>query len=245
LESIKISFKRSPVWKYIDPIVPALNALPKWYKDKKREVSVALPHERRGTMKACPAMFDSMTQGYIVPLWTDLYVEPSGNFINGIPIPQFYWCDGIEGGNGEPLITMFELEAIEGMPGADKINLPAFKIDSPWILTTPKGYSTLFVAPFNNRDIMFEAISGIIHTDLTTIYLNIPFLWTGPPDFKGVIKRGTPMVQLIPFKREEFEHELGFIGPEEDAEQLACGRVNQATFAGGYRRHTKQPMSGE
>ena len=177
-----------------------------------------------------------MVQGYILPLWTDLYVEPRDGPENGGPIPDFFWGKGITGAEGEQLMKMFSIETTEGMPNADKTNLPTFRIDSPWILKTPKGYSTLFVPPFNNRDIMFEAISGVIHTDVFTTYMNIPFIWTGPPDFKGVIKRGTPMVQMIPFKREEFEHELGFISPEQGEEQEACAHAVGENFGGGYRQ---------
>jgi hypothetical protein len=231
MDTIKIEFKRPAIWKYIEPIVPAIQALPQWYRDKPRAASNTMPYEQgHGTIKACPAMFDSMTQGYILPLWTDLYVQPTDD-----GEPSFYWGKGIEGNNGHELMNSFKIEMTEGMPNADKTNLPAFKIDSPWILTTPKGYSTLFMAPLNNRDIMFEAISGIIHTDVFTTYINIPFIWTGPPDFKGVIKRGIPLVQMIPFKRDTFEHEIGFMSPEDNDEQEACLQASHTAFGGGYR----------
>jgi len=241
MDTVKIEFTRPHIWKYIEPIVPAIQALPKWYKDKNRGVPNALPYENdQGTIKACPAVFDSMAQGYILPLWTDLWVEPIENPENGEIIPGFTWGKGVAGPtdyrSDVPLMTMFSREATEGMPHADKTNLPSFKLSSPWILKTPKGYSTLFIAPLNNRDIMFEAVSGVIHTDDFTTYINIPFLWTGPPDFKGVIKKGTPLVQMIPFKRDAFEHEIGFISPEEKAEEGACTNAIGASFGGGYRQ---------
>jgi len=235
---VKVEFKRPAKWKYIEPIVPAIHGLPKWYKDKNRDLPNARPYEigYTGTFKACPAIFDSMTQGYILPLWTDIYVEPAGELLNGTPVPQFYWREGVSSGEGLTLMKAFDLEAIEGMPGADKTKLTAWKIDSPWLLNTPKGYSTLFVAPLNNKDAMFEAISGVIHTDVFSTFINISFIWTGPPDFKGVLKKGTPMVQMIPFKREEFEYELGFVSPEDEEERLACKKATGEVFAGGYRQ---------
>jgi hypothetical protein len=166
-------------------------------------------------------------------LWTDLYVEP---LKADMPIPQFYWGEQITGGNGSKLMTQFQVEKTEGMPNADKTKLPSFKIDSPWIVKTPKGYSTLCIAPLNNRDIMFEAVSGVIHTDVFTTYMNIPFIWTGPPDFTGVIKKGTPLVQMIPFKRDSFEHELGFISSEEEQERIACEHATRESFGGLYRQ---------
>ena len=235
INTIKIEFNRPSEWKYIEPIVPALRALPQWYKDKNREMPNSLPYESgQRTIKACPAIFDSMVQGYILPLWTDLYVKPTQNPENGAIMPDFFWGEEVNGPSSSPLMTLFSSEATKGMPNAD--NLHSFKLHSPWILKTPKGYSTLFVAPFNNRDIMFEAISGVIHTDLFTTYINVPFIWTGPPDFTGVIKKGTPLVQMIPFKRDSFEHELGFISSEEEQERIACEHSTGEGFGGLYRQ---------
>jgi|TARA_R110000824_G_scaffold358530_1_gene546062 hypothetical protein len=245
MDKVKIEFTRPHMWKYIEPIVPAIHAVPQWYKDKKRASLNALPYEPdQGTIKACPAMFDSMSQGYILPLWIDLYVEPTQNPENGEIMPSFFWGKGVNGPADTPLMTMFSIEMTNGMPNADKTKLPSFKLNSPWILKTPKGYSTLFIAPLNNRDIMFEAISGVIHTDVFTTYINIPFIWTGPPDFKGVIKKGTPLVQMIPFKRDAFEHEIGFISPEEEAEENACSLAVKGSFGGGYRQVVSQRHEG-
>jgi hypothetical protein len=233
MDTVKVHFKRAPLWKYIEPIVPAIQALPKWYKDMKPDIAGMKPSERHnnGTVKACPAMFDSMAQGYIMPLWTDLYVEPSEE-----GVPFFSWNPGITGGGDAPLMQRFDLEVTQGMPNADRTQAPAFKIDSPWIITTPPGYSMLFVPPFNNRDIMFESIAGVVNTDVFTVYMNLPFLWTGPADFKGIIKQGTPLVQMIPFKREKLEHEIGFISPEQEDEQRACTHAARTGFGGGYRK---------
>ena len=231
----QIEFNRPSNWKYIEPIVPAIAALPQWYKDKKPEVTGSMPYERHtGTIKACPAMFDSMVQGYIMPLWTDLYVQPSDETP---PVPQFWWGDGIKAPMSPYLLKRFDVEMTEGMPTADKTNLPAFKIDSPWVLTTPKGYSTLFISPFNNADSLFEPFSGVIHTDIFSTYIKVLTLWKGPEDFKGIIKAGTPLVQMIPFKRESFQHNLGIITPEEDDEEQACfNAVSKLGFTSLYRK---------
>jgi len=235
MDTVKIEFTRPHLWKYIEPIVPAIKALPKWYKDMKPDIVGMKPSDRHnnGTVKACPAVFDGMTQGYIMPLWADLYVEPSEDVDN---VPFFSWNPKIDGGGGAPLMQRFDVEVTQGMPHADKSQVPSFKINAPWIITTPPGYSTLFIAPLNNRDIMFETISGVIHTDVFTTFINLPFLWTGPADFKGIIKQGTPLVQMIPFKREDFEYDIGFINPEQEEEREACALASRTTFGGGYRQ---------
>jgi len=242
ITTIKVEFKCLPEWKNIDPIGPALHALPKWYKDKKAHYGEnPTPHDiSDGTIKACPPMFDSMIQGYILPLWVDLYVEPVEDVDFGT-IPNFFWGEGVAG----ELINIFAPETTQGMPGVDKTGVPAYKINSPWTVRTPKGYSTLYVPPLNNKDPLFEAMSGIVHTDVYSTFVNIPFIWTGPADFKGVIKRGTPLIQLIPFKREEFTYELGVISPEHKEEMDACMHYPEGQFGGGYRNITNQLVGGK
>ena len=84
---------------------------------------------------------------------------------------------------------------------------------------------TKFIAPFNNSDLMFEPFSGVIHTDIFSTYIKILTLWKGPEDFKGIINAGTPMVQMIPFKREE------------EREEKACTHaVSKLGFSGLYRK---------
>jgi len=236
MKDIDITFKCKSDWKYAEPIVPASQALPQWYKDMTPDIpgNQSISRSNDGTIKACPAMFDNMAQGYILPLWTDLYVEPSEeDSRNGKPIPRFYWSSS----NIEPVVQIGNKEQTNGCPRADKLPTPWLKLISPWLISTPKGYSTLFISPFNNADSLFEPFSGVIHTDIFSTYIKVLTLWKGPEDFKGIIKAGTPLVQMIPFKRESFQHNLGIITPEEDDEEQACfNAVSKLGFTSLYRK---------
>jgi len=235
--TVKVQFKRSSEWKYIEPIVPASKALPDWYKNSKVTWGNGKPYENAEggkSFKVCPAILDTLTQGYIVPLWADICVEPSGEFINGVSVPRFRWNPAMP--DGESFMVGFPLGATEGMPMVEKSNLPVWKINSPWLLETPKGYSTLQLPPLNNRDSRFEVVSGIICTDEYPSYINIPFIWTAPPDYEGVLLKGTPFAQIIPFKREVFQQELGFITPEEAAEEEAKVAITNTSVHSGYSR---------
>jgi len=234
MDVVKIEFKRASKWKYIDPIVPASEALPDWYENAKLTWGDGKPYESRNggkNFKTCPAIFDTLIQGYIVPLWADIYVEPSGEFINGVSIPRFIWKP-----DGGEFMTMFPLGVSEDMPMVEKSNLPIWKLNSPWFLKTPKGYSTLQLPPLNDRDSRFEAVAGIICTDEYPTYINIPFMWTAPQDYEGVLLKGTPLAQIIPFKREVFQQEIGFITPEEEAEEEAKKNISVTSFWSGYQR---------
>ena len=84
--------------------------------------------------------------------------------------------------------------------------LPVNKFYNPWIIKTPPGYSCLFVSPLNNADDRFSIISAIVDTDTYTQYINFPFIVNGDkyPELDTIVKKGTPYVQVIPFKRDNW-----------------------------------------
>ena len=97
---------------------------------------------------------------------------------------------------------------LEGSPLLKKNkNLPIHKIWNPWRIKTPKGYSCLFVPPLNNSDDRFSIIPGIVDTDVFPLEINFPIIINGDkyPILEDIIKKGTPYVQVIPFKRENWK----------------------------------------
>jgi len=86
-------------------------------------------------------------------------------------------------------------------------NLPFYKILNPWKIKTPKGYSCLFVPPLNNSDNRFSIIPGIVDTDTFPNEINFPIVINGDkyPVLETTIKKGTPYVQVIPFKRDSWK----------------------------------------
>ena len=78
------------------------------------------------------------------------------------------------------------------------------KILNTWKIKTPKGYSCLFVPPLNNSDDRFSIIPGIVDTDTFPNEINFPIIINGDkyPILDTTIKKGTPYVQVIPFKRD-------------------------------------------
>ena len=62
----------------------------------------------------------------------------------------------------------------------------------------------MFVPPLNNTDDRFSIISGMVDTDSHPIEINFPIVINGDkyPTLETTIKKGTPYVQIIPFKRD-------------------------------------------
>ena len=67
---------------------------------------------------------------------------------------------------------------------------------------TPKGYSSLIVAPLGFNDLVLHAVPAVVDTDKSLQPFDLP-MWI-KKDYKGVIPKGTPLAQIIPFKRDNW-----------------------------------------
>ena len=93
----------------------------------------------------------------------------------------------------------------------------------------------MFINPLNRPNGLFEIISGIVDTDSYPALINFPFFATGP-DGVHVIEKGTPLVQVIPFRRDaaEVETEIRAETKAEREERVRTGRKVTAS-PGWYR----------
>ena len=63
--------------------------------------------------------------------------------------------------------------------------------------------------PFH-RESVFTILPGIVDTDQYTAPVNFPFV-INDPAFEGLIPKGTPIAQAIPFKRDSWTINIGDI----------------------------------
>lgn len=196
---------------------PADRFIPSWYKDLDSYLSGTKDTlgngKTNGTIKRCMPVFDSITAGYIIPTYVDIFVrqEEKNNIVYDGPID-------ISGINSQPQyespsLAPIGLHAIEQAPthpyrGNHVLSYP--KWINPWAIKTPPGYSTLFIQPMH-RESLFTILPGIVDTDRYTGPVNFPFVLNKADSFQGVIPAGTPIAQAIPFKRDSWEMEFGTI----------------------------------
>lgn len=162
--------------------IPASRVIPEWYRKMPGVIGGV------DTIKKCIPFLDAFTSGYIIPLPMDvIYHNESKQFVTQSSMKI----------NSDHMKTQTEF-----------IQLPEEYDDQPhkwmnnWLIKTPKGYSTLFIHPANREDLPFKSIMGIVDTDKHPVLINFPFFIK--KDFNGIIPAGTPMIQAIPFKREEW-----------------------------------------
>jgi hypothetical protein len=189
--------------------------IPEWYKKLDHTVL-------EKTIKGCMPFLDTLTSGYLLKMPQDFHVmhninnknEKGEEFKDSLQtfalhsISPMLHDKQINLNSG---IDTHSINQLEGSPFIKKNkNLPFYKILNPWKIKTPKGYSCLFVSPLNNSDDRFSIISGIVDTDTFPNEINFPIVINGDkyPMLETTIKKGTPYVQIIPFKRESWKMTL-------------------------------------
>ena len=175
---------------------PASKLIPDWYKNLESyiggEKKPTGDGNTTGTIKKCMPVFDSITAGYIIKLPADVFVKT----VDGTP--YYEWSN-------LGLVQFHPVEQAPNHPAANGFTYP--KWINPWAIQTPPGYSVLFIQPMH-RESVFTILPGIVDTDQYNAPVNFPFV-LNDIKYEGLISAGTPMAQVIPFKRELWEMNLG------------------------------------
>ena len=162
---------------------------------------------------------DIMRTGYILPLWVDLgfsYDEctPEECGDENCPRTSIHvdWKESI----GEGRLQSKFGKVVESRAWSSWGNIPELETSvpnssmtfiNPWTIKTPPGYSSLITQPFNNINYphpQIKTFTGLVNTD--TYFNPVTYFFHVKAPFTGIIKKGTPLVQVVPIKREEWQH---------------------------------------
>jgi hypothetical protein len=203
--------------------VPGVKAVPEWYKKMKTSFADNKTEGREvqdsQTIKRCMPVLDAITTGYIIKTHTDLTVKN----IDGVL--SFEWAyDTSDTVSFHPAYQVINYRNLDLPNGAPKLR-------NPWGIKTPKGYSCLFFSPPHRPACGIRILEGIVDTDLYTNSVQFPFLIDD--GFTGTIPAGTPVVQVIPFKRDSFRMMFG--KAKERKQNDGVARLLRSTWINGYR----------
>ena len=205
--------------------VPAAKKIPDYFKRVPPMLDKHNPFTN--TVKRCMPFLDAMTQGFIIPLWADVFVRAKEGDLT-VSFPRFF-----------PMPTSLEphnYQQISDHPLSDTAygKMP-LKFISPWIIQTPPGYSCLFTSPLNHMETRLKLLDGVVDTDEYYNNVNSPFIWTGG-DGEFNIPKGTPLIHIIPFKREVYSAEYGEIDESRRGRTIATlGTVMSEGYKKLYR----------
>lgn len=204
----------------------AKNFLPTWWKEqelnlKDQNKKDFIPPQL--SFKGCMPFLDSLTTGYMLSTYQDIYVSKRDG------IHFFNWNIG-----PDPITVRDAGDDSTTLPtpvGCSKVHY-AWKINFGILL--PKGYSMLITHPLNRNDLPFISSSGIVDEGVS---------WAGQfsfwikKDFTGLIPQGTPIAQIIPFKRENWDSELRI----DLIKKAKDDRIQQRQhFSGFYKKFIRQ-----
>jgi hypothetical protein len=199
-QTIKFWAESSNVSNLCPVPVPSKEVVPKWYKDLSRysegnKLNIDKSGGANMSVKACMPFLDSLTSGYMIKLHCDILVE---------------WQDEdtftMKWTSEMPPLTPRGKSIAESVPTANGYTpfLQAWEIK--YCFKAPKGYSLFVTHPLNRLDLPFISTSGVVDADKGIGSGGVPFALK--KGFSGIIEAGTPILQLVPFKREDWKKEL-------------------------------------
>lgn len=181
---------------------PCFQDIPEWYKDIDSYLNnnkMPFPGgNTSATIKKCMPVFDVISSGYFLYTYVDISIQQVYDENSKKIMPFYSW----------PAHTPIDFHPpaqAETHPQNRGISIPKFI--NPWSIKTPKGYS-LYISQPAHRDLPFTIFPAIVDTDKYTNPIN--FIFTlNDPNWEGIIPAGTPMAQIMPFKRDSWKMKLG------------------------------------
>ena len=196
--------------------IPAAEGIGDWFVKLSAfadsPAALEAPRAWRQTVKACSPFQDAMTTGYIIRSFCDIEVEVGPQ--HGIEEGKFRLTSRFD--SFEPT-SYHEPWQFEGHPlGKTWGCRLAGKFQNPWIIKTPPGTSCLFCHPrINDPDPRFYTLAGMVATDKFPMPVELPFL-VNCKEHSGknfMIRKGTPISMVIPFRREDWKMQVGVLDP--------------------------------
>lgn len=181
---------------FIPKILPSKSSFPKWFKDipkyydgsdKLKTIGI----ESNIGIKGCYPFIDTLTSGYMITLHCDVIIQKENDttYIN--------WTHEVNPVASRPESLIKDIPFFNGHTPYE------FAWELYYRMQVPKGYSLLLTHPLNRTDLPFVSSSGIVDADSGVANGSIPFSLS--KNFEGIIPAGTPIVQIIPFKRDEWK----------------------------------------
>lgn len=201
---------------------PTQTVIPQWYKEADRFAKMPngeyykapkgiCPFPKKGTTddygkiptwKACPAIMDSFSTGYVlktpcdIKFFKDKYGKIDVEIIDAKykdfvskrqPMPQFQHPAGYYRDH--------------------------FAWQPDWGIEVPEEYSCIYMTPMNRFDLPFLNTTGVVDNDKVHLSGTFPFFIV--EGWEGTILAGTPYMQILPFKREDWESKIEILSQNE------------------------------
>lgn len=232
-------------WKHVAemfPPVPAGRSTPDWWRstpgflpeDKRSHPHLKL--RRDATVKSCPGLQDFFGLGWVLPLWADLVItaEEQG-------------FDYQISTSANEVGSFMPHEVGAGFPRRPGDHTHVLKITTPWQVRASRGWSLLVLPPLLHGDRPFTVMPGVVDSDRLPV-MNVIAEWHSPLGHAELLKAGTPLLHIVPFRRSESPSlEVTQVGRQEWLDSFGPGldAVEGGRLApGAYREHARRQKDG-
>lgn len=198
------------------PPIPAKKALPDWFKQMSPSIDVP-PNKSRfpfgiskalrlsninATIRRCPGVISYLSEGYLIPLWSDFLVQVRGDVV--------YCMGSNELAHASPHSKAMQYNT---MPIPNSYIQDSVKFTNPWKVKTPPGWSVMLSQPFYHYEQRFMVMTGVVDSDVYPhIHVNT-FFRRGDADHQ--LRMGMPLVHVMPFKRDSLDMEVRVMTEED------------------------------
>lgn len=203
----------------IAPPVLAKTVLPEWFRKLPAVDKTQVTTANNGlTVKRCMPFLDAMMSGWLLTLGATVRLEIRDG---GRTVNAGWEFDRV-------MVSNHGAHQVAGNP---KEPAPPCKFHNYWSIRTAPGWSCLFVPPLNRSGQPFECVTGVVDTDSYIADIHFPFFATAP-DGIHTIEKGTPLVQVIPLRRDDLAAECET-------------RAQTAAEAAGHEKVFRNTLAGE
>jgi len=164
------------------PIEPAKKFLPKEF------VQIKETKSNTPTVKNCIAIIEMLSAGYVIPAWADITVDfDSNDKLQVCSSNDNYGFSDHKSNQIQDMFKKFDVRDI-------------LKIENPWHIKTKPNWSAFWL-PLHFHNFNYEAIPAIVNLDKIPNHNPINLMFY--KKIKTEIKLGDPLIQIIPFKRND------------------------------------------
>jgi hypothetical protein len=187
------------------PVVTARSVFPEWLKGQLEKKNVKFVQ--------CPGMHDHSHHGYLIRAWTDIHIKANSMSLV-VDLPLAHAAHEGPDIQAKPM----DYELVGGLaPVEDGVAKRVMKLTSPWSIYTEPGYSA-YVLPAWFHSNFFDKLyvyPGIVDYEK---FHTVNFIFSAIKPCEFVIPMGTPLLQVIPFKVEDF-HAVSGKATEKEKDQ--------------------------
>jgi hypothetical protein len=169
------------------------------------------------SVKKCPGVVEYGMTGFILRAWQDIVITTEEDGVTykweTTQSPsRFISRNYVDKNALDHEVSFFDPELYFNYFPRQNTLKTTLKINTPWYVDLPKGYKLLYAPVWYDNEERFTTVPGIL--DPTTNNSLKVILYWHKIGTTEVIKAGTPLARLIPFKSEKWNAQIKEATPE-------------------------------